>query len=1090
MLVLVMSAVAQTEWKENYVTLAENNQTNPSLAMPSVVDYTITVWEDTRDSGRLTTDIYAQKIDNTNGLPQWLPVDGVPVCQAPYNQHNPRAAYDTLDHVMIVWEDERCDINKPAIYAQCLNVSDGSVVTNWLINGNRVSDTTQHAERPRIVGTGDGAYIAWEDWRNWHSSDPDSLHRDIYLQFMYSATATYPQGGNYAWADGGIPVPASNSYDDRNVELDRDSYWMQAQDSKDRDGVVLSYESKREWSDMLSDSVYIVMANRFDPDGNRDWSNQDIRCADTTQEQLNPRIVVEGREHGTGDSTAVVVWQDAREHPGTPVAYHIIGQVLNKITGSLIGDQGGIDICTFDGTQQNPELSLYEESEDPGLSIPYLSRVICVWEDLREYGSRSIDVYCSVLDGTDGSIVTATGTDGEEVATVENAQDQPKVDHFPGDKDAYIVWRNRLTTYDIWYQGMDLKLLQFSQAMGSGKEVTGAKGDQVNPQVGGDVFVFADHRRQPIEYDRTEDWNIYAETPGECVGPKDMNWRDMFAEVTPYGDAGHMRFAVDHSNNTYVVWEEGTSDAAHDVYIQKIDVDGVPRWPNSGIKLNTSTAFHPEVTISDSTGGAQVVWQQSASGTDSVYYAKLSPMGSFVYRRFVCEGSKPVIDYTDTVYNSSDSKLVAPSFHANIASVNASGGVDYSWNYSGTGWTKKTFSNGYLGCTASEVQLRSALGGGLYMAIVGQSSGSPFLAAVVNQKYSAQNVRKHAYPYFYGLDIERDDNGIAELGNKNGCIVVCGGSTANTNLVSYWMKADSNKVSPPLTLVSAGANDHARYPAICPDSSLNPVTHDGGILAAWDWEYYGGVSQVHDIETNQLSSTGVNWVFSHPTPVRMLTLTDSATYPDIARLRGFIGDTAAFIVYEGTNETCSPNRPLEIYGNWVIYDSTSIHRGGRWVSPQRIGPGAGSYTQRHPMIRTSVDSSVNVYWYDARGPVDLVMGTRTWAVDSMTINWGKKVAEDRILPVASIRLGENYPNPLSLSKSCVSYVVIEASEEGTVRLELYDNLGRQAGMVYKGRLTVGQHDLQFDVSRLSPGMYHYLLRLETGMHSRGLIIVR
>lgn len=716
-----------------------------------------------------------------------------------------------------------------------------------------------------------------------------------------------------------------------------------------------------------------------------------------------------------------------------------------------------------------------------------------MWEDLREYIDRGIDVYCAVLDGTDGAIVTPAGTSGEEVCTSENDQDQPKVDHFPSDDEAYFVWRDDAATFNIWYQSLDLDQLVFSQPAGIGTEVAGAKGDQVNPQVGGNVFVFADKRRQAIRYDDTEDWNIYAQTPGECVGPKDMGWRDMFAEVTPYSDATHMRFAVDDDGNTFVVWEEGMMDNPHDVYIQKLDVDGVPRWPNSGIQLNTSASSHPEVTISDSLGGAQVVWQQSSGGSDSVYYAKLSPMGAFTHYVPVAVGSKPVIDYTDSVwrYNYYD-KVVAPNYHAYIAAVNNSGGIDYYVNADGTGWQHDGLTYTQLGgATSSEVQIKSSLGGGCYITVIGQSAGNPCLIAVVARNEQAGDWARSnvtSFPYFHGADIERDDNGSPPMGEKYGCIVACGSMTANNNLVSFFLDADSKTINGPHGLLGPGLQEWARYPAICPDSSINPTYHDGGILAAWDWEYDNG-HQVHTVQTNKLSFDGTNWVFSIPSSVNLTFHFDSALYPDIARIR-IPGDTAAFIVFEGQGEFCSPTRPIEIFGDWVIYGSSSIHRGVQWGTPKLIGPGAGDYTQRHPLALTSTGNAVNVYWYDARGPVDHLMGTRTWAVDSIDIDWGKAARDAPVLPIGTIRLGESYPNPLSLGRSRVSRIIVETASEQTVRLELYDNLGRLAGIVHDGILTSGRHELRFDVSPLRPGMYHYLLRSGEGLSSRGLIVVR
>ncbi|MBN1448514.1 MAG: hypothetical protein JXA28_11335, partial [Bacteroidetes bacterium] len=310
---------------------------------------------------------------------------------------------------------------------------------------------------------------------------------------------------------------------------------------------MLVYESMRAVSATTSDSDFVVYANRFDADGTQKWNNQDVRCATNDESQWYPRVVVLGRRHGAGDSAVVIVWQDVRE--------------------------------------------------DPGHSISYLARVICVWEDLRDEGTTGVDIDGAVMNGITEGILTPGGTDGDEVCVRSEDQRYPKVDNYLDDPEAYIVWLHDPSSgySDIWYNDVSLTTLQWTWTQGVGLEVTGAKNDQFSPQVGGDVFVYADYRRQPITYDNTSDWNIYAETPGECVGDKYMDWRDMFAEVTTTGDAEHMRFVLGDEYNTFVVWEEaGSGHGEQNVYIQKLDVDGVPRWENSGIRLNTSVyASHP-----------------------------------------------------------------------------------------------------------------------------------------------------------------------------------------------------------------------------------------------------------------------------------------------------------------------------------------------------------------------------------------------------------------------------------------------------------------------------------------------------------------
>ena len=86
---------AQTEWKDEPVAHAVENQLAPSAAQPAQAGFTIVVWEDQRNSGT-GYDIYMQKIDTQTGLPLWLEPDGVSVCTESGDQRNPRAAYDSL----------------------------------------------------------------------------------------------------------------------------------------------------------------------------------------------------------------------------------------------------------------------------------------------------------------------------------------------------------------------------------------------------------------------------------------------------------------------------------------------------------------------------------------------------------------------------------------------------------------------------------------------------------------------------------------------------------------------------------------------------------------------------------------------------------------------------------------------------------------------------------------------------------------------------------------------------------------------------------------------------------------------------------
>lgn len=88
-------------------------------------------------------------------------------------------------------------------------------------------------------------------------------------------------------------------------------------------------------------------------------------------------------------------------------------------------------------------------------------------------------------------------------------------------------------------------------------------------------------------------------------------------------------------------------------------------------------------------------------------------------------------------------------------------------------------------------------------------------------------------------------------------------------------------------------------------------------------------------------------------------------------------------------------------------------------------------------------------------------------------------------PVA-VSLDQNYPNPFNPS-TVISYQI---STNSMVKLEVFDMLGRKVSTLVDGRKAAGSHQVTFNASRLSSGMYIYRLRAGNQVFSKKLMLIK
>jgi hypothetical protein len=633
-------------------------------------------------------------------------------------------------------------------------------------------------------------------------------------------------------------------------------------------------------------------------------------------------------------------------------------------------------------------------------------------------------------------------------------------------------------------------------------------------------MVWEDNRRRTIHNDLREDCDIYCQTPGECVGPTAMNWRDMFTDVRQEGDAAHLRFTTDAEFNTYIVWEKRTGDPTRqDVYVQKIDATGVPRWTNGGIKLNTvDFAQHPEVAISDVGGGAQVVWQQtnSSTGLEEMWYAKIDPEGEFDIvpehlddQNITQSVTHPMIVYTDYIVDPAGIAGSPPITSEYSAFFGCTAGEDL---YIGVRVTRQSDPDFWSVTSGGNWEhfekLVSPPGQHLYAIGTGNNLTAGIQYCITTGRFSdvsPQQADWRTVSYlaaidFGGIDIALDQ---LDVGNSQDAIVVVAKSNYpswGSWLYAYWVNATNQVIGPGYSLLGPPVGTASRFlhPRLAADDCRTPNTY-GGMLLVWDYEFPTASGQRHKVVTDKLTyATGlyppqISRCDPNNPPIMVTSQQYSwPTNPDIARINAPNGiDTLAFVVWEGITENCTPVRPREIVGQWVAYNYfPGPQRGPQWPVEKQLSPGPGLYTQSSPLVQTSDANTIQVYWLDGRSGVDLVMGTRLWGAPNDVIEWAKDREQHAIALPDGNSLGETYPNPLSLSSGSLSHIVIEVETEQTVGLTLHDMLGRVVGVLHQGPLTAGRHVLRFDPSSLRPETYIYTLQASGHIATRGLVVLR
>ena len=143
---------------------------------------------------------------------------------------------------------------------------------------------------------------------------------------------------------------------------------------------------------------------------------------------------------------------------------------------------------------------------------------------------------------------------------------------------------------------------------------------------------------------------------------------------------------------------------------------------------------------------------------------------------------------------------------------------------------------------------------------------------------------------------------------------------------------------------------------------------------------------------------------------------------------------------------------------------------------------APSAPEGNSIYRTNltVDTNTEADWSVTTGSGD--PNTQSDGVVTSVFDSDQHADENQTLPT-EFKLG-NYPNPFNPTTN----IRFSLPQSVQVKLSVYNILGQEVAVLTNGSFQAGTHEVQFDATHLSSGIYLYTLQTENSILTQKMIL--
>jgi hypothetical protein len=364
-------------------------------------------------------------------------------------------------------------------------------------------------------------------------------------------------------------------------------------------GAIIAWQDHRNGND----DIY---AQRIGADGTLLWSPSEGQMSESSTEegiaisraagnQRSPAIVSDGA------GGAIIAWEDLRTGTLDIYAQHV------SAGGFVQWTIDGIAICAAENGQQAPTIA----SDGAGGAI-------ITWSDGRS--GSGWDIYAQRVNA--GGTLLWIG-DGAPVCAVGEEQSVPTI-ASDGAGGAIITWidgRGGLR-FNIYAQRVDSGGLALWTT--NGVPICESADAQVFPTIasddsGGAIIVWQDLRHVFFN-------DIYAQ---RIDAGGTVRWHENGVEIcTAGGGQTHPFIVPDDSGGAIMTWTDDREVTQTDIYAQRIDRGGTPRWHDNGVRICTAGGNQSEPALTpDGDGGVVIAWRDRRGEHSDVYAQRINRSG-------------------------------------------------------------------------------------------------------------------------------------------------------------------------------------------------------------------------------------------------------------------------------------------------------------------------------------------------------------------------------------------------------------------------------------------------------------------------------